>query len=131
MRTEVSVLSNENGSIKVGCDSSACSGCHCETFCRNKDTSYEVNNPENIVLEKGDTVEVEIPERKAVFTVFMSLVFPLIMFLPGYFVGKAISENEVVMALFGFLFIGLGFLISYLFFHRRRKEYSPYIIKKL
>lgn len=131
MRTAVSVLSNENGAIKVGCDSSACSGCHCETFCRNKDTSYEVNNPDNLNIKKGDMVEVEIPEKKAVFTIFMSLLFPLIMFLPGYFVGKAISSSEVVMALFGFCFIGIGFLISYLFFRKRRKEYSPYIIRKL
>ena len=61
----------------------------------------------------------------------MSLLFPLLMFLPGYFVGRALTDNEVFMALTGFLFIGLGFLISWLFFRKRRKEYSPYIVKKL
>ncbi len=131
MRTIVNVISNVNGIIKVGCSSSACSGCHSESFCRNKDTQYEVNNPLELVINKGDTVEVEIPEKKALFTVFMSLLFPLLMFLPGYFLGRKISDNEITSALFGILFIALGFLISYLFFRGRKKEFSPYIVRKL
>lgn len=131
MRTTVSVLSIENGVVKVGCSSSACSGCHAETFCRNKDTSYEAVNRTGTALQQGDTVEVEIPEKKAVFTIFMSLLLPLIMFIPGYFVGRAFSSSEIVMALAGFLFIGLGFLFSYLFFRGKKKEYSPYIVRKL
>ncbi len=131
MKTIVNVISNINGIIKVGCSTSACSGCHSESFCRNKDTQYEVNNPLELVINKGDTVEVEIPEKKALFTVFMSLLFPLLMFLPGYFLGRKISDNEITSALFGILFIALGFLISYLFFKGRRKEFSPYIVRKL
>ncbi len=131
MKTIVNVISNVNGIIKVGCSSSACSGCHSESFCRNKDTQYEVNNPLELVINKGDTVEVEIPEKKALFTVFMSLLFPLLMFLPGYFLGRKISDNEITSALFGILFIALGFLISYLFFRGRKKEFSPYIVRKL
>lgn len=131
MRSVVSILSIENGTIKVGCSEGACSGCHSESFCRNKDTSYAVNNPNNLPVAEGDFVEVEIPEKKAVFTIFMSLLFPLMMFIPGYFIGKLLSDNEVIMALTGFLAIGLGFLISYLFFRGKKKEYSPYIVRKL
>lgn len=127
----VNVVSVKNGNVRVGCSSSACSGCHSETFCRKKDSTYEVNNTKGIDVKEGDLVEVEIPEGKAVFSVLMSLLFPLLMFIPGYFVGKSATENEVVMALFGFLFIGLGFLISWLFFRKRRKEYSPYITRKI
>ncbi len=131
MRNVVSILSIDKGLVKVGCSSSACSGCHSESFCRNKDTSYIVNNPDNLSLKEGDFVEVEIPEKKAVFTIFMSLLFPLLMFIPGYFLGRLITDNEVFMALTGFLAIGLGFLISYLFFRGKKKEYSPYIVRKL
>ncbi len=131
MRNVVSIISIENGTVKVGCSSGACTHCHSESFCHNKDTSYAVNNPENIAVEKGDFVEVEIPEGKAIFTIFMSLLFPLVMFIPGYFVGKLLSNNEVVMAVTGFMAIGLGFLISYLFFRKKKKEYSPYIVRKL
>ncbi len=131
MRNVVSIISIENGTVKVICFSGACTHCHSASFCRNKDTSYAVNNPENIAVENGDFVEVEIPEGKAIFTIFMSLLFPLVMFIPGYFVGKLLSNNEVVMAVTGFMAIGLGFLISYLFFRRKKKEYSPYIVRKL
>lgn len=131
MKTIASVISIENGIIKVGCSSSACSGCHSESFCRNKDTSYECNNTSGIPLREGDMVEVEIPEKRALFTVFMSLLFPLLMFLPGYFIGRLVSSNEIIDALSGILFIGIGFLISYLFFRGRRREFSPYIVRKL
>ncbi len=127
----VSVISTDNGIVRVGCSSSACQGCHSETFCRNKDTSYEVLNTMGLDLRKGDLVEIEIPEGKAVISVLMSLALPLVMFIPGYFIGKMLSESEVVMAVCGILFIALGFLISFLFFRRRRKEYSPCILRKL
>lgn len=127
----VSVVSVKDGVVRVGCSSSACSGCHSETFCRKKDSTYEVNNSGKIDVREGDLVEVEIPEGRAVFSVLMSLLFPLLMFIPGYFIGKALSDSEVVMALSGLLSIGLGFLISYLFFRGKREKYSPYIIRKL
>lgn len=76
-------------------------------------------------------VEVEIPEKKALFTVFMSLLFPLLMFLPGYFIGRLVSSNEIIDALSGILFIGIGFLISHLFFRGKRREFSPYIVRRL
>lgn len=131
MTQTVAVSEVKDGVITVGCSESACQGCHSETFCNRKGTTYEVGNPDNIALEPGDFVIIEIPEGKAVFTILMSLLFPLLMFLPGYFVGRALTDNEVLMALTGFLFIGLGFLISWLFFRKRQKEYSPYIVKKL
>lgn len=131
MKSIVSVISIDDRIIKVGCSSAGCSGCHSQAFCTNKDNSYEAVNRDNIKLNVGDMVEVEIPEKRAVFTIFMSLLFPLLMFLPGYFVGKKFSSSEIVMAMTGFLFIGIGFLISYLFFRGRKREYSPYIVRKL
>ncbi len=127
----VSVVSVNGSVVNVGCSSSACSGCHSETFCRRKDSTYEVTNNTGINVREGDLVEVEIPEGRAVISVLMSLLFPLLMFIPGYFIGKALTRNEVVMAISGLLFIGIGFFISYLFFRRRREKYSPYIIRKL
>lgn len=127
----VSVVSVNGSIVKVGCSSSACSSCHSETFCRRKDSTYEVINKARVDVIEGDLVEVEIPEGRAVISVLMSLLFPLLMFIPGYFIAKALTRNEVVMAISGLLFIGIGFFISYLFFRRRREKYSPYIIRKL
>lgn len=131
MKSIATVISINGRTIKVGCSTASCNGCHSQAFCTNKDNSYEAVNKDNIGLAVGDLVEVEIPEKRAVFTIFMSLLFPLLMFLPGYFTGKAFSDNEIIMALTGFVFIGIGFLISYLFFRGKKGEYSPYIAKKL
>ena len=131
MREIVTVLNISNNVVNVTCSTKACKGCHNELFCSKKDSSFSVNNPNNLSITEGDMLEIEIPEKKAVFTVLTTLLFPLLFFIPGYFVGKLIRDNEPLIALIGFLFIALGFLLSSLFFKGRKKEYSPYIVRKL
>lgn len=130
MKKNVTVISTDNNKIVVGCDSSHCSGCKSEMFCRNKDSSFDVINPKGIKIEKGDIVEINIPEGKATLSVLISLLFPLLLFLPGYFIGKLFLNNEIQMALFGFLFMAIGFLIAAAFFHFKKRTFTPTIEKK-
>ena len=71
-----------------------------------------------------------MPSGKTMKSIVVSLVFPLLMFFPGYFVGRSISDNELVMLLFAVLSMSLGFCIAALFFRNRKKEYTPYVIRK-
>ena len=130
MEKTVSVLENTKEGIKVGCDESACSGCHCNMFCRNKDTSFYVENPDSLPLKKGDKVKIDIPEGRATLSVLLSLAFPLLLFLPGYFIGKILFKSEIYMALVGFAFMLLGFLISGVIFHFKKTYFSPVLVEK-
>lgn len=130
MKQKVTVFENKGEEIIVGCDKSACQGCHGSMFCTRKENLFEALNPDNIELKKGDKAEIEMPSGKTMKSIVVSLVFPLLMFFPGYFIGRSISDNELVMLLFAVLSMGLGFGIAALFFRNRKKEYTPYVIRK-
>ncbi|MBQ0071377.1 MAG: SoxR reducing system RseC family protein [Spirochaetales bacterium] len=129
MKQTVTVIERKPESYIVGCDKSACNGCHNELFCRNKDNTFEVMNPEKVELKEGDQTEIEIPEKKTILSIFLSLGFPLLMFLPGYFVGKAFTQNEILLFVWGVGGMALGFLLSGCFFRIYRKQFSPVIAK--
>ena len=123
MEKKVTVIENNKDGLKVGCDSSLCSGCKSEMFCRNKDSVFTVENPSSIPLDKGDKVTIEIPEGRAT----LSVALPLLLFLPGYFVGGLFSESEIIRALVGFLFMAFGFAISALIFKKKKAYFSPIV----
>ncbi|MCF0237369.1 MAG: hypothetical protein HUK24_02120, partial [Sphaerochaetaceae bacterium] len=51
-----------DGSLKVGCATTACQGCKCSMFCNNKnETDYMVLNPKKVQIEIGDFVELYMP----------------------------------------------------------------------
>ena len=88
------------------------------------------DEPEGIPLEKGDQVIIDMPPRKTLFTVFMSLGFPLLMFVPGYLVGTLLSDSQGIMLITSLAGVALGFAISALFFRLNRKKYTPVIVEK-
>ena len=125
MEKKVTVIENNKDGLKVGCDSSLCSGCKSEMFCRGRDTTFEVENPKGFKVEKGDRILVDVPEGKATVSVLLSLGLPLILFLPGYYLGSLIAKSEISMAFTGLSFMGLGFLISALIFRIKKHYFSP------
>ena len=130
MKQKVTVIENKGEEIVVGCDKSACEGCHGSMFCSKNEHLFEVLNPAKIDLKQGDKAEIEMPSGKTLSSVFLSLAFPLIMFFPGYFIGRKFSSNELVLLLFGVIFMALGFLIAALFFKKKKKNYMPYVVGK-
>ncbi len=130
MRKEVTIQQNEDGTITAGCDRNACEGCKGSFFCTSKKTTFEVLNPENIELKAGDKAEIDMPSSKTLFSVFMSLGLPLIMFLPGYFIASLFSESDGIRLIGAIIGVAIGFAIAAVYFHFRKREYIPRIIRK-
>ena len=93
MRKEVTIQQSKDGIITAGCDKGACEGCKGSFFCTSKNTVFEVLNPENIELKAGDKAEIDMPPSKTLFSIFMSLGLPLILFIPGYFIASLFSSR--------------------------------------
>ena len=127
MRQTVTIQENKDGRITAGCDRTACEGCKGSFFCISKKAEFQVLNPEGIPLEKGDQAEIDLPSGKTLFTVFMSLGLPLLMFLPGYFIGTLLSDSQGIIFLSAIAGVALGFLISAIFFRVRRSRYIPVV----
>lgn len=130
MRKEVTIQQNEDGTITAGCDRNACEGCKGSFFCTSKKTTFEVLNPEHIELKAGDKAEIDMPSSKTLFSVFMSLGLPLIMFLPGYFIASLFSESDGIRLIGAIIGVAIGFAIAAVYFHFRKREYIPRIIRK-
>ena len=130
MRKEVTIQQNEDGTITAGCDRNACEGCKGSFFCTSKKTTFEVLNPENIELKAGDKAEIDMPSSKTLFSVFISLGLPLIMFLLGYFIASLFSESDGIRLIGAIIGVAIGFAIAAVYFHFRKREYIPRIIRK-
>ncbi len=130
MKQTVTIEDKKGNRLIAGCDKSLCESCKGSFFCTSKKASFDVLNPDNIPLEKGDQAVIDMPSGKTLFTVFMSLGLPLLMFLPGYGIGALLSESEGIRLLTSLSGVALGFIISAIFFHIRRRKYTPVIIAR-
>ena len=109
----------------------SCEGCKCSLFCRSKEYSFEVKNPSNINVDSGDKVLIEMPTGRTILSSFMSLFFPLICFFIPLFVSAAFfTANEIYQFLSALIGLAVGFLISFIYFKRRKKYFEPTIIEK-
>ena len=122
MEKKVTVIENNKDGLKVGCDSSLCSGCKSEMFCRNKDSVFTVENPSSIPLNKGDKVTIEIPEGRATLSVILSLALPLLLFLCWRFVFRERNHKSPCWLLVHGL--GLRYFRSY--FQEEESLFLPY-----
>jgi len=129
MKQNVTVIEEKEDNVIVGCDKTACEGCHCSLFCTNKNSSFEALNPNGLKLKEGETVEIDLPSKKTINAVLLSLGLPLVLFVPGYFIGRIFTSNDLILLLWGVGFMALGFLFSSIFFKKRKKEYSPLITR--
>ena len=131
MKQSVKVINaDDKERIIVGCDKTACEGCKGSFFCQNKETSFEVINPERVDVKAGDDIEINLPGKKTVASVLISLGLPLIMFIPGYLIASAFTANPLWLLLSGAAGIVSGFLIAAVFFHFKGNDYVPTLIGK-
>lgn len=129
--TEKLVITEKNEKrIMVSCSSKECENCHSSIFCSKKTNSFEVLNPEMLEVNIGDEVVIDLPENKTIFSIIFSLLFPLLMFLPGYFLAKFFTSNELYMVFLGLAFVLLGFLIVGIFFKIFKEKFTPNILKR-
>ena len=130
MKKEVTVLEKENGKILVVCDRNACEGCKGSIFCQRKDTRIELKDEGKVNCEVGEKVVLDLPGGKTIFSVFMSLGLPLLMFPVFYFIASFFTDSEAKLFLASIGGVALGFIISAVFFHFKKGDYEPRLIGK-
>lgn len=127
------VISYNNNQAVLSCTSTACSGCAGDSFCNVKAHTYTALNPQKLEIEPGDEVEVFLPPGKTIFSGFLVLIFPLILFFAGFLLTGVIIEGagEGIQALGGFIGLTAGFGLGFLFGKLKKRQYMPIIQKKV
>lgn len=130
MEEKYKVIKVNDSTLTLGCDKKACDECKSQMFCSNKINNFEALNPSNISFKEDDEAVVDIPEGKATLSSVISLLIPLLLFVPFYFIGRNFTQNEVFLALWGLGGIALGFVGAAIFFHYKKRAFTPVVIRK-
>ncbi len=132
--TEIStVISYTKQQAVLSCTSSTCSSCAGNSFCNVKAHTYTALNPQKIEIKPGDEVEVFLPPGKTIFSGFLVLIFPLILFIAGFLLTGVFIDGagEGIQALGGFLGLSAGFGLGFLFGRLKKRQFMPTIQKKV
>lgn len=127
----VTVTDVSKDDIMVSCSGTKCEGCHSGMFCKNKGSSFNVTNPENLDIHKGDVVMLDIPAKSSIIASFMTLGVPLICFFAGMVIAYLCGQAEYMQFVFAIAGLAVGFLISYVFFRIHKLRYTPSIKEKV
>jgi positive regulator of sigma E activity len=108
-----------------------CKSCS-SSFCNVKTKNFKALNRNSLDLKEGDLVEVYVSPGKTIAYSFIVLIFPLLMFLAGYFFSGPLfgANSDSIKALFGLAGLAAGFILGFLFNSIRKNHNFPVITEK-
>ena len=121
-----------DGTVRMGCLTSACQGCKASMFCNNKDVNeFFALNPKKVQLKEGDLVELYMPPGKTILSTALVFALPLILFPVGYLVMRAAlpSSSEIIHALGGFGAMAISFGVAAVISTVHRRNLMPTVIR--
>jgi len=130
MTEKARVIIIDNEKVYLACvDEESCSACAGKHFCNVNGKTFTALNSRNFNLHLGDDVEVFLPPGKTIFSGFMVMIFPLLLFIAGFLLTRSINPNasEGIQALGGFLGLAAGFFVGYVFGKSQKKHSYPEI----
>ena len=124
-------INNKVATLKCG-KPEECKSCS-SSFCNVKDRRFKALNSNNLDIQIDDTVEVYISPGKTIMSSFIVLIFPLLMFIAGYFLSGFLFnfQTDALKAAGGAAGLFLGFILSFLFNMLKKNQHLPVITKKL
>jgi len=112
--------------------SSACGGCVAKNMCNISEKKNEIIEAENITGEEfvtGESVQIQMQERKAHQAVVLGYLLPFIVLIIGLFGCYAITHVEWLSALVAFGLTAVYYMVLKLFDKRLAKEFTLNIKK--
>lgn len=76
----------------------------------------------------GDSVTIDMANRKVLGAAFLVYIVPLIALIAGYFIGFAIFKSELPSVGLGFALMAVTFVIIILCDKKLKKRYTPRIV---
>lgn len=108
--------------------SSACGdSCASCGLCPGRTAVVEAVNDVNASV--GDTVIINMSDRKVLSAAFLVYIVPLIMMIIGYFAGFIILKNETFGIITGFFTMTVVFPIIRFIDKKSKQRYTPHIVR--
>ena len=129
--TEKATIQKIDGDmITLGCTTGACGNCSAGSLCNIKERLIQAVNKDHLDLQVGDVATIYLPPGKTVFSAFMVMIFPLLMFVLAFQLGEKLLglSGEAQKSLLGLAGLAAGFGISFLWGKIVGKKQYPEII---
>jgi len=114
---------------------SACSSCshseECSIFSKDQNKVVESENISGEKVEKGDTVELMIEQKKILLLSIIFYIIPTILILIFSLIGYSLKKGEGIIAIFGFLGFLISLIIIYIFNKRKKDQFNHKIVRVL
>ncbi len=128
------IISIKNDTVTLSCSalSGGCKSCKANSFCSVNGHNFDALNSENLDLKSGDIVEIYLPTGRTVFSGFMVLIFPLIMFIILFLAGSAVFKvSDGISTLFGLAGMAGGFGITAVYNKIYKRKNTPQVVKRI
>ena len=112
--------------------SSACGGCLAKNMCNISEKKNEIIEAQNITGEEfaiGETVQIQMQERKAHQAVVLGYLLPFIVLIVGLFACYAITHIEWLSALVAISLTAIYYIILKMFDKRLSQQFTLYVTK--
>lgn len=128
------ILNIKDKTVTLSCAdlSGGCKSCKANSFCSVTNHTFDALNRRNIDLKSGDLVEIHLPTGRTIFSGFMVLILPLILFIIFYLAGSHFfSLGEGISTLLGLVGLAAGFGITAFYNKINKLRNTPSITKRL
>jgi len=128
------ILNIKDKTVTLSCAdlSGGCKSCKASSFCSVANHTFNAVNRKNIDLKSGDLVEIHLPTGRTIFSGFMVLIFPLILFIIFYLAGSHLfSLGEGISTFLGISGLAVGFGITAFYNKINKLQNTPNITKLL
>ncbi len=88
-----------------------------------------VNAANTMGVHVGDTVMIDMADKRVLSAAFLVYIVPIIAIIAGYFTGEAVFGGEEYAILAGFVFFAAAFAVIICTDKRRKEKYTPRIVE--
>lgn len=122
----VQQLHHNTAEVKIIRSSSCGENCASCGLCPGQTVLVEAINKADAAV--GDTVIINMSDKKVLGAAFMVYIVPLIMLIIGYFSGNAVFKNENCAILTGLLMTAVTFAAIIFADRKIKRHYTPHIV---
>ena len=123
----VTGISEKTAEIEITRSSSCGESCASCGLCPGLTAKVSASN--DIGASLGDTVVIDMADKKILGAAALVYIVPLAVLIIGYFVAYAFCQNELISAGAGFALMALTFVLLILSDKRLKRRYTPRITK--
>lgn len=124
------VRMNDELSVEVTCPTSGCKSCSGHMFCNVKGKTFSAEVDKDFEqINPGDKLKIYLPPGRTIFSSFVTLIFPLLLF-PLFYIMLP-NAGEGMRFLFSIFGVAVGFALAAIYFHYSKSKYYPKVIEKV